>query len=76
MDVIFMPKHLIRKRLQCVQILSLIMHFHNGNMYFNDEINVHVSIFLTKKQTISIKTQHPQYDFTFITSLCVVLLMV
>ena len=39
-------------------------------------INVHVSILLTKKQIISIQTQHPQYGFTFITSLHVVLIMV
>ena len=38
--------------------------------------SIHVSIFLTKKHTIIIQTQHPQYSFTFITSLEVVLLMV
>ena len=39
-------------------------------------INVHVSIFLTKKQMKNMKKQHPQLGFTFITPLHVVLLMV
>ena len=30
MGVIFMPNHLILKRLQCAHILSMIMHFHTG----------------------------------------------
>ena len=38
--------------------------------------NFHVSIFLTKNQIISIQKQHPQYGFTFITSLDVVLIIV
>ena len=33
MDVIFMPKHLIWHKLQFAHILSLIMHWHNGNLY-------------------------------------------
>ena len=76
MDVIFMPKHLICKRLLCAHIFSMIMHFHTGNVYCGAVPNIHVSIFLTKKQIIRIQTQHPQYGFTFITSLDVVLLMV
>ena len=76
LDVIFMPKHLIQKKLQCVNILSLIIHCHTGNMYYYAVLNAHVSIFLTNKQIISIQKQHPQYSFTFIASLDVVLLMV
>ena len=74
--VIFMPKHMIYQRLKCTHILSLIVHFHTGNVYCGSVPNVHVSIFLTKKQIISIQKQHPQLGFTFITSLDVVLLMV
>ena len=76
LDVIFMPKHLIQKKLQCVNILSLIIHCHTGNMYYYAVLNAHVSIFLTNKQIISIQKQHPKYGFTFITLLRVVLLMV
>ena len=36
----------------------------------------HTLIFLTKIQIISIQKQHPQYGFTFITSLDVVMLMI
>ena len=43
----------------------MIMHCNTGNMYFNAVLTVHVSIFLTKKQIISIQTQHPQYGFTW-----------
>ena len=50
MGVIFMPKHLICKMLQCAHILSLIMHFYSANMYWGVVTTVHVSIFLTKKQ--------------------------
>ena len=76
MGVIFMPKHQIRQILQCAHILSLIMHFHTGNVYFDAVLTVHVSIFLTKKQLKNMKKQHPQLGFTFTTSLDVVLLMV
>ena len=76
MDVIFMPKNLIWKRLQSVHILSLIMHCHTVNVYFYDVLTVHVSIFLTKKQIIIIEIQHPQHSSTFITSLRSVLIMV
>ena len=38
--------------------------------------SVHVSIFLTKKHIIIIQTRHPQYSFTFIISLDIVLLVV
>ena len=55
MDVIFMPKHLIWKRLQCAHILILIMHFHTGNMYYGAMPNFHVSILLTKKHIKSMK---------------------
>ena len=50
MGVIFMPKHLIRIMIQCAHILSLIMHFQTGNVYCGVVPTVHVSIFLTKKQ--------------------------
>ena len=76
MDVIFIPNHLIWKRLQCVHIFSMIMHFHTGNVYLDAVLTVHVSIFLTKKQIISFQTQQPQLGFTFITSLRVVMIMV
>ena len=76
MGVILMPNRLIRKRKQCAHILSLIMHFHTVNVYYGAVPNLDVSIFLTKKQIISIHKQHPQYGFKFITSLDVVLLMV
>ena len=45
-------------------------------MYCNDMLTVNVSILLTKKHIISIKTQPHQFGFTFITSLHVVLIMV
>ena len=50
MGVIFMPKHLMWQRLQCAHILSLIIHFHTGRVYYGVVMNVHTSIFLTKKQ--------------------------
>ena len=75
MGVICMPKHLIRKRLQCAHILSLIIHSHTGNMYCGVVLTVHVPIFLTNKKTKNMKKQHPQLGFTFITSLDVVLPM-
>ena len=59
MGVIFMPKRLICKRLQCAHILSLIMHFHTGNVYWVDVPTVHISIFLAKKQIKNMKKQHP-----------------
>ena len=64
-----MPKNLIWKRLQCAHILSLIMNFHTRIVHCGAIPNVHVSIFLTKKQIISIQKQHPQYGFTFNTSM-------
>ena len=76
MGVIFIPKHLIWQRLQCAHILSLIVHFHTGNLYCGVVLNVHVSIFLTKKQIKKMKKKNLQLVFTFITSLDVVLLMV
>ena len=76
MDVIFMPKHLIWKRSQCVYILVMIMHCQPENVFCDSAINIHGSILLTKKQIISIHTQLPQYGFTYITSLRVVLLIV
>ena len=71
-----MPKHQIWKMLQRAHILSLSMHFHTENVYCGAVLTVLVSIFLTKKQLKSMKKQHPQLGFTFITSLDVVLLMV
>ena len=70
-----MQKHLVCQRPQCVHILSMIMQFHTGNMYCGTVINVRVSIFMTNKHIISIQTQHPQLDFTFIASLRFVLPM-
>ena len=64
-----MPNHMICQRLQCVYILSLIMHCHTGEVYCDAVITFHASILLNKKQIISIKTQDPQYGFTFITQL-------
>ena len=71
-----MSKHQIWQMLQCAHILSLSMHFRTGNAYFDAVLTVHVSIFLTKKQIISIQTQDPQLGFTFITPLHTVMLMV
>ena len=76
MDIIFMQMHLIWQRQKCVHILSIIMHWHTVNVYRDDVLTVHVSICLTKKQIISIHTQHPQYCFTFITPLRFVLTLV
>ena len=76
MGVIFMSKHLKWQRLQCAHILSLIMHFHNGNVYCAVVLSVHISIFLTNKQMKNMKKQHPQLGFTFITSLNVLMLMI
>ena len=76
MDVILMPNHIIWQRQQWVHILSLIMQCHTVNIYCDDVLTVHVSIFLTKKQIISIQTQHPQYGLTFITLLCIVLILI
>ena len=50
MGVIFMSKHLKWKMLQCAHILSMNMHFHTVNVYCGDVMNVHISIFLAKKQ--------------------------
>ena len=52
------------------------MHLHTENVYCGVVPTVHVSIFLTNKQIKNMKKQNPQYSFTFITSLDVVLLMV
>ena len=71
-----MPNNMIWQRLQYAHILNLIINYHTGNMYNGDVPNFHVSILLTKKQIISIKKQHLQLGFTFITSLDVVLIMV
>ena len=51
MGVIFITNHMIWQRQQCVHILSLIMHFHTGNVYWGIVLNVHISFFLTKKET-------------------------
>ena len=76
MDVIFIQKRLLWHKIQCVHILSLIMHCHTGHVYCNNVLTVHVSIFLTEKHIIIIQTLHHQYSFTFIKSLRAVLLMV
>ena len=67
---------MIWQMLQCAHILILIMHFHTGDVYCGAVMNVYISIFLTKKQIKNMNEQHPQYDFTFITTLEVVLLLV
>ena len=71
-----MPKHLILQMKQCELIHILIMHFHTGNVYCGDVPTVLLLIFLTKKQLKNTKNQHPKLDFTFITLLEVVQLMV
>ena len=76
MGVISMPKNLIWQSLQCANIHSLIIHFHTGNVYCGAAPIFHVSFLLTKKTDKHMKKQHPQLDFTFITSLQVVLIMV
>ena len=76
MNVILITNNLIWQRLKCVYILSLIMQYHTINVHCNTVLTIHVSIFLTKKQIINIQTQHPQYGFTFITYLRILLLMV
>ena len=76
MEGIFMPQHQIWQMLQCAHILNLSIHFHTGNTYCDAVMTVHVSILLTKKYQINMTKLHPQLDFTFITSLDVVLLMV
>ena len=55
-----MPKHMIWKRLHCAHILSLIMNFHTVNVLCGAVPNVHVSIFLIKKNIKSMNKQHPQ----------------
>ena len=76
MFVICMPNQLIGKRLQCAHILSLIMHFHTGNVYCGVVLNFHKSIFLTKKKIKNMRKQHPKLGFTFIASLDFVMPMV
>ena len=76
MGVIFIPKHLIWQSIQCAHILILIMHFHNRNVYCGAVPNVHVLIFLTKRQIKNTNKQHRSLGFTFITPLDVILLMV
>ena len=39
---------------QCVHIHSQTMHYQNGNVYYDVVKNVHILIFLTNKQMISI----------------------
>ena len=54
--VMFMPKHMIWKRQQCVHIHSHIMRYNTINVHCGVVPNVHVFIFLTKKHMISIPT--------------------
>ena len=70
MGVIFMPNHLIWQRQKCVHIHRHIMHQHTGNVHCNVLPNVHVLIFLTKKQVISIPKKPLQFVFIFIIWLC------
>ena len=62
--------------LKCAHILSLMIHFHTGNVYCGAVPTVHVLILLTKKEEKNMTKQQSQLGFTFITSLGVVLLMV
>ena len=66
MGVNFCPKHLIRKRQQCVHIHSNIMLYHTENVSYDVVTNVQELIFLTKKQMINIPTQVNQFVFIFI----------
>ena len=66
MGVIFMPKHLIWQRKQCVRIQSQIMHYHTGNVSYDVVPNVQALIFLTNNQMINIPTLVLQFDFIFI----------
>ena len=66
MVVIFTPKRLIRKRLQCVSIHSHIMHYQNVSVSCNAVPNFQALIFLTKKQMINISIIVHQLVFTFI----------
>ena len=63
MGVIFMPNNLILQRLQFAHILSLIMHFKTGHVYCGVVLNVHISIFLTKKQIKKNEEKTPSIRF-------------
>ena len=60
---------------QCAHILSLIMHFHTGNVYCGAVPIVLVLISLNTKQQKDTNKQHSKIGFIFTTSLDVVLLM-
>ena len=66
MGVIFMKKHLIWKKRKCVHIHSQTIDYHTGKVHYNFVPNVHVLIFLNKKEIINIPTQVLQINFTFI----------
>ena len=66
MGVVFTPKHLTRKRQQCVHTHIQIMLYHTGNVYCNVVPNFQALIFLTRKQMSSIPTPVLQFVFAFI----------
>ena len=66
MGIIFTTKHMIWKMQQCVHIYSQIIHYHPGNVSCDVVPDVHMLIFLTKKQMINILTLVLQLLFTFI----------
>ena len=56
MGVIFIPKHMIWQRRQCVHIHSQIMHYPTVNLSCDVVPNVQKLIFLTKKNMINMLT--------------------
>ena len=58
-----MPSRLIWQRQKCAHILSLIIHSHTGNVYCGVVMNVHISIFLTKKQKKKHEKKTPSIRF-------------
>ena len=76
MEGIFMPQHQIWQMLQCAHILNLSINLHTGNVFCDDVMTVHVSIFLIKKLQMNMTKLYQQLGFIFITPLDVVLLMV
>ena len=70
--VIFTPRHMTRKRQQCVHTHSQIMRDHIGNVYCDVVPNSQALIFPPSKQMISIPTTVLQFVLTFIILLHVV----
>ena len=56
MGFIFMPKYLIWKMRKCALILTVIMHYHTGNVYYDAVPTVNVSILLTMKKNMKNNT--------------------